>query len=238
MLLINGSHELRSEEYCYHRIIKRGFCFTALINDSHFNVTGNTSKVRCTHSPWVRHFGSTLTPLYSTYSHLWLLMVHINPYVSPCVRVMHIYIYMHVGVCVCVCVYQHVCWFTQRRWENELEKVRKQVRALRLRSGETKRGNIINSRYHRTHSEHTVQLSKRFRWRRDFAKCTHLYETGQNGKGDRLIVWRHFLKRVTLIQRSIMEYQYFIYCSCYTTFLYSVTCVHGNMPTLLQKVFS
>lgn len=35
-----------------------------------------------------------------------------------------------------------------------------------------------------------------------------------------------------------MEYQYFIYCSCYTTFLYSVTCVHGNMPTLLQKVFS
>lgn len=28
-----------------------------------------------------------------------------------------------------------------------------------------------------------------------------------------------------------MEYQYFIYCSCYTTFLYSVTCVHGNMPT-------
>lgn len=28
-----------------------------------------------------------------------------------------------------------------------------------------------------------------------------------------------------------MEYQYFIYCSFYTTFLYSVTCVHGNMPT-------
>lgn len=69
-----------------------------------------------------------------------------------------------------------------------------------------------------------------------FVKCTHLYKTGQNGKGDHLIVWRHFLKRVTLIQRSIMEYQYFIDCSCYTTFLYSVTCVH--MPTLLQKVFS
>lgn len=32
-----------------------------------------------------------------------------------------------------------------------------------------------------------------------------------------------------------MEYQYFMYCSCYTTFLYSVTCVHGNMPTLLKK---
>lgn len=28
-----------------------------------------------------------------------------------------------------------------------------------------------------------------------------------------------------------MEYQYFVYCSFYTTFLYSVTCVHGNMPT-------
>lgn len=71
---------------------------------------------------------------------------------------------------------------------------------------------------------HAVQLSERFRWRQDFVQFTHLYKTGQNGKGDRLIVWRHFLKRVTLIQRSIMEYQYFIYCSCYTTFLYSVTC--------------
>lgn len=89
-----------------------------------------------------------------------------------------------------------------------------------------------------THWTHAVQLSKRFRWRQDFVKFTHLYKTGQNGKGDHLIVWRHFLKRVTLIQRSIMEYQYFIYCGCYTTFLYSVTCVHGNMPTLLQKVFS
>lgn len=96
----------------------------------------------------------------------------------------------------------------------------------------------FRSRQRNTHWTHAVQLSQRFRWRQDFVKFTHLYKTGQNGKGDRLIVWRHFLKRVTLIQRSIMEYQYFIYCSCYTTFLYSVTCVHGNMPTLLQKVFS
>lgn len=54
--------------------------------------------------------------------------------------------------------------------------------------------------------------------RQDFVKFTQLYKTGQNGKGDHRIVWRHFLKRVTLIQRSIMEYQYFIYCSFYITF--------------------
>lgn len=89
-----------------------------------------------------------------------------------------------------------------------------------------------------TYRRQDVHLSQRFREGRERFKFTCFYKTGQNGKGDRLIVWRHFLKRVTLIQRSIMEYQYFIYCSRYTTFLYSVTCVHGNMPTLLQKVFS
>jgi len=58
-----------------------------------------------------------------------------------------------------------------------------------------------------------------------FVKCTHLYKTGQNGKGDHLIVWRHFLKShintkiyhgIPVFYRLQLLYHIFIFCNMCT----------------------
>lgn len=85
------------------------------------------------------------------------------------------------------------------------------------------------------HQHMLVSFPRDLDERRDCGKFTQLYKTGQNGKGDHRSVWRHFLKRVTLIQRSIMNTSisytavfiaHFIFCN-----VYMVICQ-------LQKVFS